>query len=247
METIRAALDLGITLIDTADAYGGGHNETLVGRGVAGRRDEVVIVTKFGLVFAGGSISVDGSPANVRRSIEQSLRRLAVDEVDLYLLHRVDPATPIEETVAAMGELVREGKARHIGLSEPAAATLRRAHSVHPIAAVECEYSLWTRDAEDELLPAVRELGIGFIAYSPLGRGWLAGSLRSPHDLADGDFRRSLPSSNPATSSATWPSPTKCVSSPRRKERNRPSSRLPGCSRGARRSSRSSAAGVVRT
>ena len=193
VETIRAALDLGITLIDTADAYGGGHNETLVGRAVAGRRDEAVIVTKFGLVFAGGSISADGSPANVRRSIEQSLRRLAVDEVDLYLLHRVDPATPIEETVTAMGELVREGKARHIGLSEPAAATLRRAHAVHPIAAVECEYSLWTRDAEAELLPTVRELGIGFIAYSPLGRGWLAGSLRSPQDLADGDFRRSLP------------------------------------------------------
>ena len=197
LETIRAALDLGITLIDTADAYGAGHNEELVGRAVAGRRDDIVLATKFGLVFADGRIGVDGSPADVRRSIEASLRRLGVDEVDLYILHRVDPETPIEETVGAMATLVAEGKVRHLGLSEPAAETLRRAHAVHPIAAIESELSLWTRDAEDEVLPLVNELGIGFIAYSPLGRGWLAGGLRRPADIAEGDFRRGLPQFQP--------------------------------------------------
>ena len=197
LETIRAALDLGITLIDTADAYGAGHNEELVGRAIAGRRDDVVLATKFGLVFADGRIGVDGSPAHVRRSIEASLRRLGVDEVDLYILHRVDPETPIEETVGAMATLVAEGKVRHLGLSEPAAETLRRAHAVHPIAAIESELSLWTRDAEDEVLPLVNELGIGFIAYSPLGRGWLTGGLRRPADIAEGDFRRGLPQFQP--------------------------------------------------
>jgi aryl-alcohol dehydrogenase-like predicted oxidoreductase len=197
LETIRAALDLGITLVDTADAYGAGHNEQLVGRAIAGRREDVVLATKFGLVFSNGRIAVDGSPAHLRRSIEASLRRLAVDAVDLYILHRVDPETPIEETVGAMATLVAEGKVRHLGLSEPAAETLRRAHAVHPIAAIESELSLWTRDAEDEVLPLVNELGIGFIAYSPLGRGWLAGGLRSPADIAEGDFRRELPQFQP--------------------------------------------------
>jgi aryl-alcohol dehydrogenase-like predicted oxidoreductase len=196
-ETIRAALDLGITLIDTADAYGAGHNEELVGRAIAGLRDQVVLTTKFGLVFRDGRIGVDGSPDHVRRSIADSLRRLRVDDVDLYILHRVDPETPIEETVGAMAGLVAEGKVRHLGLSEPAPATLRRAHAVHPIAAIESEFSLWTRDAEAEVLPTVRELGIGFIAYSPLGRGWLTGALRSPEDIAEGDFRRELPQFQP--------------------------------------------------
>ena len=196
-QTIRAALDLGITLIDTADAYGAGHNEELVGRAIAGLRDQIVLTTKFGLVFRDGRIGVDGSPDHVRRSIEHSLRRLRVDDVDLYILHRVDPETPIEETVGAMAGLVAEGKVRHLGLSEPAPATLRRAHAVHPIAAIESEFSLWTRDAEGEVLPTVRELGIGFIAYSPLGRGWLTGALRSPEDIAEGDFRRELPQFQP--------------------------------------------------
>ena len=196
-QTIRAALDLGITLIDTADAYGAGHNEELVGRAIAGLRDQIVLTTKFGLVFRDGRIGVDGSPDHVRRSIEHSLRRLRVDDVDLYILHRVDPETPIEETVGAMAGLVAEGKVRHLGLSEPAPATLRRAHAVHPIAAIESEFSLWTRDAEEEVLPTVRELGIGFIAYSPLGRGWLTGALRSPEDIAEGDFRRELPQFQP--------------------------------------------------
>ncbi len=196
-QTIRAALDVGITLIDTADAYGAGHNEELVGRAIAGLRDQIVLTTKFGLVFRDGRIGVDGSPDHVRRSIEHSLRRLRVDDVDLYILHRVDPETPIEETVGAMAGLVAEGKVRHLGLSEPAPATLRRAHAVHPIAAIESEFSLWTRDAEEEVLPTVRELGIGFIAYSPLGRGWLTGALRSPEDIAEGDFRRELPQFQP--------------------------------------------------
>ena len=186
-QTIRAALDLG----------GAGHNEELVGRAIAGLRDQIVLTTKFGLVFRDGRIGVDGSPDHVRRSIEHSLRRLRVDDVDLYILHRVDPETPIEETVGAMAGLVAEGKVRHLGLSEPAPATLRRAHAVHPIAAIESEFSLWTRDAEGEVLPTVRELGIGFIAYSPLGRGWLTGALRSPEDIAEGDFRRELPQFQP--------------------------------------------------
>ena len=193
IRTIHSALDLGITLIDTADAYGAGHNEELVGRAVAGRRDEVVLATKFGLVSEGGGMGVNGSPAHVRRSIERSLRRLGVDVVDLYILHRVDPETPIEETIGAMGELTVAGKVRHLGLSEPSAETMSRAHAVHPIAAIESELSLWTRDAEEEALPTARELGIGFIAYSPLGRGWLTGALRSPADIPDGDFRQSLP------------------------------------------------------
>ena len=197
VRTIQVALDLGITLIDTADAYGRGQNEELVGRAIADRRENVVLATKFGLVFRTDGVSVDGSRARVRDSIDASLRRLGVDDVDLYFLHRVDPDTPIEETVGAMGELVAEGKVHYLGLSEPGPETLRRAHAVHPIAAVESELSLWTRDAEDDVLPAVRELGIGFIAYSPLGRGWLTGALRSVDDIAPDDFRRTLPQFQP--------------------------------------------------
>jgi aryl-alcohol dehydrogenase-like predicted oxidoreductase len=191
--TIHAALDLGLTLIDTADAYGAGDNERLVGKAIASRRDEAVVATKFGLVFADGVMSVDGSPAHVEAAIDASLRRLDIEVVDLYILHRVDPKTPIAETVGAMGELVEAGKVRHLGLSEPSAETLRRAHAIHPIAAVECEYSLWSRQPEHDVLPVARELGIGFVAYSPLGRGWLTGALRERAAIANNDFRRHLP------------------------------------------------------
>src|SRR6266508_1339666 len=197
IDTIHAALDLGITLVDTAEAYGGGQNEELVGRAIAGRRDEVVLSTKFGLIFEAGEMGVDGSREHVHRCLEGSLGRLGVDRVDVYFLHRIDPDTPIEETVGAMAELVAAGKVAHIGLSEPSAETLRRAHAVHPIAAVQSEYSLWTREPEEAVLPAARELGIGFVAYSPLGRGWLTGSVRSPDDLPEGDFRRTSPQFQP--------------------------------------------------
>jgi aryl-alcohol dehydrogenase-like predicted oxidoreductase len=197
IETIHRGLELGITLIDTADAYGRGVNEELVGRALAGRRDQVVLSTKFGLTFESGQMGEDGSPENVHRSIDDSLRRLAVEHVDLYFLHRVDQDTPIEETVGAMAELVDQGKVRHLGLSEAGAETLRRAHAAYPITAVQSEYSLWTRDLEAEVLPVARELGIGVIAYSPLGRGWLTGSLRSPDDMREGDFRRRLPQFQP--------------------------------------------------
>ncbi|MDP9255746.1 MAG: aldo/keto reductase [Actinomycetota bacterium] len=193
MATIQTALDLGVTLIDTADAYGAGANESLVGRALAGRRDGVVLSTKFGLVNGPDGMGVDGSAEHVHASIDASLRRLGTDRVDLWFLHRVDPATPIEETVGAMGEAVRAGKVRHLGLSEPAAATLRRAHAVQPIAAVQSEYSLFSREPEDSVLAVCHELGVGFIAYSPLGRGWLTGALTSADDLPEGDFRRSLP------------------------------------------------------
>jgi aryl-alcohol dehydrogenase-like predicted oxidoreductase len=195
--TIQAALDRGVTLIDTADAYGAGANESLVGKALAGRRDGVVLSTKFGLVSGADGMGVDGSPEHVHASIDASLRRLGTNHVDLWFLHRVDPGTPIEETVGAMGEAARAGKVRHLGLSEPAAATLRRAHAVHPIAAVQSEYSLFSREPEDSVLAACRELGVGFIAYSPLGRGWLTGSLTSADDLPQGDFRRSLPQVTP--------------------------------------------------
>ena len=200
VETIRRALELGVDFIDTAQLYGPLTNELLVGRAVAGRRDEYVIATKFNRrmdTAVPGDMSTvgpqDGSADHVRSSIEGSLRRLGTDYVDLYYQHRVDPNVPIEETVGAMAELVDEGKIRHIGLSEAAADTIRRANAVHPITAVQTEYSLWSRDPEDEVLPTCRELGIGFVAYSPLGRGFLAGRFTSPDELDEGDFRRTGP------------------------------------------------------
>jgi len=194
--TIHRALDLGVTFLDTADAYGPHENERLVGRAIAGRRDEVVVATKFGLVRdidAPDGRSVDGRPAYVAEACDGSLRRLSVDHIDLYYLHRVDPQTPIEETVGAMAELVAAGKVRHLGLSECAAATLRRAAGVHPIAAVQSEWSLWSRDIEDEVVPACRELGVGIVPFSPLGRGFLTGLITSPDGFGPDDFRRSLP------------------------------------------------------
>jgi aryl-alcohol dehydrogenase-like predicted oxidoreductase len=189
---IHRALDLGVTLLDTANIYG--DSEIKVGHALKGRRDGVVLATKFGIVRdPSGQDGVDGSPANVRAACEQSLRRLDVDDIDLYYLHRVDPRVPIEETVGAMSELVRQGKVRHLGLSEAAADTVRRAHAVHPIAALQTEYSIWSRDLEDEILPVTRELGIALVAYSPLGRGFLAGRFKTIDDLAKDDWRRGSP------------------------------------------------------
>jgi aryl-alcohol dehydrogenase-like predicted oxidoreductase len=200
VETIRRALELGVDFIDTAQLYGPLTNESLVGRALAGRRDECVIATKFNRrmdrAVPGDMSSVgpqDGSADHVRSSIEGSLRRLGTDYIDLYYQHRVDPNVPIEETVGAMAELVRAGKIRHIGLSEAAADTIRRANTVHPITAVQTEYSLWSRDPEHEVLPTCRELGIGFVPYSPLGRGFLAGRFTSPEELDETDFRRTGP------------------------------------------------------
>jgi aryl-alcohol dehydrogenase-like predicted oxidoreductase len=199
--TIQRARELGVTFLDTAQIYGPMTNEELVGRSVGGRRDEYVIATKFARRIEPstrpGDMStvgpLDGSAEHVRSSIDGSLQRLGTDHVDLYYQHRVDPKVPIEETVGAMAELVQQGKVLHIGLSEAAPETIRRAHAVHPITAVQTEYSLWTRDPEAEVLPTCRELGIGFVAYSPLGRGFLSGRFKSPEDLDEGDFRRSGP------------------------------------------------------
>jgi aryl-alcohol dehydrogenase-like predicted oxidoreductase len=193
--TIQRALDLGVTFLDTADMYGVGRNEELVGRAIRGRRDRVVLATKFGNVRAddGRPLGISGKPDYVRKACEASLRRLGVDTIDLYYQHRVDPATPIEETVGEMAKLVREGKVRFLGLSEAAPQTIRRAHAVHPIAALQTEYSLWSREPEDELLATVRELGIGFVPYSPLGRGFLAGQIRSVDDFDPDDWRRTNP------------------------------------------------------
>ena len=193
--TIHRALDLGITFLDTADMYGVGRNEELVGRAIADRRDRVVLATKFGNVRgpSGEFAGVSGAPEYVRSACEASLRRLGVETIDLYYQHRVDPKIPIEETVGAMSELVTAGKVRHLGLSEASAATIRRAHDVHPIAALQTEYSLWTRDVEAEILPTVRELGIGFVAYSPLGRGFLTGRFAKKDDVAVDDWRRNQP------------------------------------------------------
>ncbi|HEY7638838.1 MAG TPA: aldo/keto reductase [Steroidobacteraceae bacterium] len=190
---IEHALKLGITLLDTADIYG--NSERKVGKALAGKRDKVVLATKFGFTGPVGAAerSIDGSAAYVKKACEASLQRLGVDHIDLYYLHRVDPNTPIEETVGAMSRLVQEGKVKHLGLSEPSVATLRRAHKVHPIAAVQSEYSLWTRDPEDELMPVLQELGIALVAYSPLGRGFIAGRFKSIDDLAPDDWRRTNP------------------------------------------------------
>ena len=194
--TIHRALELGITFLDTADMYGPFTNEQLVGRAIAGRRDEVVLATKFGneRTAEGKPLGVNGRPEYVRRACDASLERLGVDYIDLYYQHRVDPRTPIEDTVGAMAELVAAGKVHHLGLSEAAPGTIRRAHATHPITALQTEWSLWTRDPEtDGVLETVRELGIGFVAYSPLGRGFLTGSIRNLEDLAEDDFRRRNP------------------------------------------------------
>jgi aryl-alcohol dehydrogenase-like predicted oxidoreductase len=192
--TIHRALDLGIDFLDTADVYGMGHNEELVGRAIKGRRNEVFLATKFGNVRApnGEFIGVNGKPDYVRQSCDASLKRLGVEKIDLYYQHRVDNEVPIEDTVGAMADLVKQGKVRHIGLSEAAASTIRRAQKVHPIAALQTEYSLWTRDPEAEILPACGELGITFVAYSPLGRGFLTGQIKRPQDVPD-DYRKNMP------------------------------------------------------
>jgi len=193
--TLHRALELGVTFLDTADMYGSGRNEELVGRAIRDRREQVVLATKFGNVRGpnGEFLGVNGRPEYVREACDASLRRLGVDHVELYYQHRVDPNTPIEDTVGAMAELVQAGKVRYLGLSEAAPETVRRAHAVHPISALQTEYSLWSRDPEDELLPTVRELGIGFVAYSPLGRGFLTGQFRRFEDLPEGDYRRFSP------------------------------------------------------
>lgn len=193
--TINRALDLGVTFLDTADMYGVGRNEELVGRVVRVRPEWVVVATKFGNVRGedGSFLGVNGRPDYVRQACEASLKRLGIEIIDLYYQHRVDPTVPIEDTVGAMAELVREGKVRHLGLSEASAATIRRAQAVHPIAAVQSEYSLWSRDVEDEIIPTCRELGIGFVPYSPLGRGFLTGRFKRPEDLPEDDARRRHP------------------------------------------------------
>jgi aryl-alcohol dehydrogenase-like predicted oxidoreductase len=195
--TIRRALDLGVTHIDTAEIYGPFHSEEIVGQAIRGRRDDVVIATKFGLVQHGEGAPrvgvLDSSPRNVRAAVEGSLRRLGTDHIDLYYQHRVDPGTPIEDTVGALAELVTEGKVRYIGLSEAGPDTIRRANAVHAVTAVQTEYSLWTRDVEAEILPLLRELGVGFVPYSPLGHGLLTGQIRTVDDFADDDWRKTNP------------------------------------------------------
>jgi aryl-alcohol dehydrogenase-like predicted oxidoreductase len=193
--TIQRAVDLGVTFFDTAEVYGPNANEELVGRALKGRRDEVVLATKFGMIshLGDGPGHLDSSPANIAIAVEGSLRRLGTDYIDLYYQHRVDPKTPIEETVGALAELVAQGKVRHIGLSEAGPETIRRAHATHRITALQSEYSLWTRDPEPKVLPVLRELGIGFVAYSPLGRGMLTGAIRSADQLDPADFRRGNP------------------------------------------------------
>ncbi|MGC0409223.1 aryl-alcohol dehydrogenase-like predicted oxidoreductase [Streptomyces sp. SAI-195] len=193
IRTIRRAVDLGVTHLDTAEVYGPYVNEELLGRAIKGRRDEVVLATKFGLVSHTGRPGPDSTPANIHTAVDGSLRRLGTDRIDLYYQHRVDPDTPIEETVGALRELVEAGKVLHIGLSEAAAATIRRAHAVHPVAAVQSEYSLWTRDLEAEVLPTLRELGIGLVPYAPLGHGFLTGDIRTLDGLDAADWRRSNP------------------------------------------------------
>jgi aryl-alcohol dehydrogenase-like predicted oxidoreductase len=195
VRTIHRALELGITLLDTADMYGVGKNEELLGRAIKGRRNEIVLATKFGNVRGqdGAPLGINGRPEYVKSACEASMRRLGVDHIDLYYQHRVDPDTPIEETVGAMADLVREGKVRYLGLSEAAVPTIRRAHAVHPITALQTEYSLWSRDVEDEILPVCRELGIGFVPYSPLGRGFLTGQIQKFEDMAEDDYRRNSP------------------------------------------------------
>jgi aryl-alcohol dehydrogenase-like predicted oxidoreductase len=193
--TIHRAIDLGVNFLDTADMYGPFTNEQLVGRAIRDRRDRVVLATKFGNVRteSGGFAGISGKPDYVRQACDASLKRLGVDVIDLYYQHRVDPTVPIEDTIGAMAELVQQGKVRYLGMSEAAPATIRRAHAVHPITALQTEYSLWSRDPEDEILATVRELTIGFVAYSPLGRGFLSGAITRPEDLEEDDYRRNSP------------------------------------------------------
>ncbi len=193
--TIQRALALGLTFLDTADVYGQGKNEILVGKAIRDRRSQVVLATKFGIMRTadGGWVGVNGRPDYVRQCCDASLQRLGTDHIDLYYQHRVDPNVPIEDTVGAMAELVRQGKVRYLGLSEAAPATIRRAHAVHPMVALQTEYSLWSREPEEEILPTVRELGIGFVPYSPLGRGFLSGRFKRPEDIPEGDWRRTSP------------------------------------------------------
>lgn len=195
ISTIHRAIELGVTFIDTADMYGPFTNEKLVGKAISDRRDQVTLATKFGNERSedGARLGVNGKPDYVRKSCDDSLQRLGVDHIDLYYQHRVDPDTPVEETWGAMQELVEAGKVRYLGISEAAPETIRKAHSVHPITALQTEYSLWSRDVEDEILPTIRELGIGFVAYSPLGRGFLTGQIQNFEDLPEGDYRRSSP------------------------------------------------------
>jgi aryl-alcohol dehydrogenase-like predicted oxidoreductase len=193
--TLHHAMDRGVTLLDTADIYGSGRNEELVGAAICGRRHEVIVTTKFGIVRApdGAFTGISGRPEHVRQACEASLRHLRISAIDLYYQHRVDPDVPIEDTVGAMARLVEQGKVRYLGLSEAAPETIRRAHAVHPITALQTEYSLWTREPEDEVLPVCRSLGIGFVAYSPLGRGFLTGAIRRFEDFASDDYRRNSP------------------------------------------------------
>jgi len=242
LRTIARALELGCNFLDTSDMYGPHINERLVGKAIADKRDEVFLATKFGIKLEPGDPpkrSIDGSPAYVRSACEGSLQRLGVDHIDLYYQHRVDPNTPIEDTVGAMAELVAQGKVRHLGLSEASAETIRRAHAVHPIMAVQTEYSLWTRDVESEILPTLQELGIALVAYSPLGRGFLSGRFSSPEELDEGDFRRYGPRFTGSTTTASWPRPSK--SWPPRKGSLRGSWRLRGCCTAASTSCRSRA------
>ena len=193
--TIHRALDLGITFLDTADVYGPFTNEVLVGKAIKGRRSGIIVATKFGNVRTpdGRFVGQNGRPEYVKAACDASLQRLGVDHIDLYYQHRVDRAVPIEDTVGAMADLVRQGKVRYLGLSEASAQTIRRAHVIHPISALQTEYSLWSRDVEDEILPAIRELGVGFVAYSPLGRGFLTGQIKRPEDIQEGDWRKNHP------------------------------------------------------
>jgi aryl-alcohol dehydrogenase-like predicted oxidoreductase len=195
LATIHRAIELGVNFLDTAEMYGMGANEKLVGKAVADRRDRVVIATKFGIQYdpTTNNLAVNAKPETVQKSCEGSLKSLGVDYIDLYYLHRVDPNTPIEDTVGAMSELVQQGKVRYLGLSEASAKTIRRAHAIHPLSALQSEYSLWSRDPEDEILPMLRELKIGFVPYSPLGRGFLSGQITSPDDFAENDFRKTQP------------------------------------------------------
>ncbi|MBG6105710.1 aryl-alcohol dehydrogenase-like predicted oxidoreductase [Micromonospora vinacea] len=250
IRTIRRALDLGVTHLDTAEVYGPYVNEELVGRAINGRRDEVILASKFGLISHTGRPGPDSTPASIRAAVDGSLRRLGTDHIDLYYQHRVDRDTPIEETMGALSELVTVGKVRHIGLSEASAATIRRAHAVHPVAAVQTEYSLWTRDPEADVLPTLRELGIGLVPYSPLGHGFLTGDIRSLDGLDATDWRRTNPRFTGDTSRTTCALPTRSATSParwvprprrspwpgswRRARASRPS-RAPGASTGSRR------------